>query len=69
MDVVSRDRVVRTLGEVSPVVDALANRQFDNHVKRIRVFVRPGIRDRLSGGRLDDQLLLRAVQATDARLA
>jgi len=51
------------------VVDALANRQFDNHVKRIRVFVRPGIRDRLSGGRLDDQLLLRAVQATDARLA
>lgn len=31
----------RWLGEVSPVVQALASRQFDQYVKRIRIFVHP----------------------------
>lgn len=31
----------RPLGEVSPVVEALAKRQFDDYVKRVRVFLHP----------------------------
>jgi HD superfamily phosphohydrolase len=37
----------RTLGELSPVVHALATRQFDDMVKRVRIFVRPDLRDRV----------------------
>jgi hypothetical protein len=31
----------RSLGEVSPVVRTLARRQFDDYVKRVRIFVHP----------------------------
>jgi HD superfamily phosphohydrolase len=34
-------RRYRWLGEVSPLVQTLATRQFDNYVKRVRVFVAP----------------------------
>jgi HD superfamily phosphohydrolase len=37
----------RRLGDVSPVVQTLAREQFDNYVKRVRVFVHPRIGDRL----------------------
>ena len=47
IDVIARDNTRRTLGEVSPVASALANRQFDNHVKQVRVFVRGELRDQL----------------------
>jgi HD superfamily phosphohydrolase len=47
MDVVSRDGTVRTLGDVSPVASALAQQQFDNQVKRVRVFVRDDLREPL----------------------
>lgn len=33
-----KEDVYRTLAEVSPVVEALAKTQFDDHVKRVRVF-------------------------------
>lgn len=48
MDVVSRRGAVRSLGEVSPVASALADHQFDNHVKRVRLFVREELRGPLS---------------------
>ena len=48
MDVVSRDGSVRYLGDVSPVASALAQQQFDNQVKRVRVFVRGDLRNELS---------------------
>ncbi len=35
------------LGELSPVASTLANQQFDNLVKRVRVFVAPHLRDPL----------------------
>jgi uncharacterized protein len=35
----------RSLRQVSPVVDSLARTQFDEYVKRVRVFVSPAIRD------------------------
>jgi len=41
IDVVGRDHCVHSLGEVSPVASALANRQFDDQVKRVRLFVPP----------------------------
>jgi uncharacterized protein len=47
VDVISRSGTVRTLGDVSPVASALANQQFDNQVKRVRVFVRDDLRDSL----------------------
>ncbi|MCG8648489.1 MAG: HD domain-containing protein [Pirellulales bacterium] len=47
MDVISRDGSVHQLGEVSPVASALANQQFDDHVKRVRVYAREEIRDNL----------------------
>jgi HD superfamily phosphohydrolase len=36
---------LRSLGEISPVVQALATRQFDDFVKRVRIFVHPRLRD------------------------
>jgi uncharacterized protein len=38
-----------TLGELSPVADTLANQQFDHLVKRVRVFVKPELREHLRG--------------------
>ncbi len=43
LDVVHRDGQVRSLREVSPVAAALADHQFDNYVKRVRLFVRPDL--------------------------
>jgi HD superfamily phosphohydrolase len=39
----------RKLGDVSPVVTALARQQFDDYVKRVRVFVHPRLIDDLRG--------------------
>lgn len=36
----------RPLAEVSPVVQTLAKEQFDDYVKRVRVFIAPELRDR-----------------------
>jgi HD superfamily phosphohydrolase len=45
----SKENVYRPLGEVSPVVRALAERQFDDYVKRVRVFVHPRLAAALGG--------------------
>jgi len=37
----------RTLGEISPVVSTLARKQFDDYVKRVRVYVHPKLLDEL----------------------
>ena len=44
VDVIRSDGASRTLGQVSPVASALAERQFDNQVKQVRVFVRGDLR-------------------------
>lgn len=36
----------RPLGDISPVVRTLAEEQFDNYVKRVRIFVHPSIAER-----------------------
>ena len=38
----------RSLGEVSPVVQTLARKQFDDYVKRVRIFVHPDRREALA---------------------
>jgi hypothetical protein len=52
-----RDHRFRQLGEVSPVVQSLATEQFDDLVKRVRIFVAPEWRDAIR--RLDLPSLLR----------
>ncbi len=60
----AKERRYRQLGEVSPVVRTLAKEQFDDYVKRVRIFVHPRIADDLQG--VDDlpELLLTAVERT-----
>ena len=37
----------RSLGEVSPLINTLASRQFDDHVKQVRIFAAPDWADRI----------------------
>lgn len=37
----------RSLGEVSPLINTLASRQFDDHVKQVRIFADPSWDDRI----------------------
>ncbi|MFT5524001.1 MAG: HD superfamily phosphohydrolase [Pirellulaceae bacterium] len=55
----------RWLGDVSPVVQALATKQFDDFVKRVRIFVHPRIREAAS--RLDNivELVVQAANRTE----
>lgn len=46
----------RKLGEVSPLVNTLAQHQFDDHVKQVRVFADPDVASKLHGLNLDDML-------------
>ncbi|NND99315.1 MAG: metal-dependent phosphohydrolase [Pirellulaceae bacterium] len=73
VDVVSRDSVVRALGEVSPVASALARQQFDDQVKRVRVFVRGDLRDMLRDALPSQQawteLLLQTADSTASETA
>jgi len=43
-----KENVYRTLAEISPAVHTLATRQFDDFVKRVRIFVYPGLIEELS---------------------
>ena len=42
----AKERRYRPLSEVSPVVQTLAKKQFDDYVKRVRVFATPEVADR-----------------------
>lgn len=56
----------RPLAEVSPVVRTLAREQFDDYVKRVRLFVHPRIAAAAKGISSLADLVLQAVQRTDA---
>lgn len=47
IDVRQSDGSFRPLGKLSPVVHALATQQFDDMVKRVRIFVRPDLQEPL----------------------
>lgn len=55
----------RSLGDVSPVVRALAEEQFDDYVKRVRVFVHPSLAEDARRLPRIDQMVLEAAEATD----
>jgi HD superfamily phosphohydrolase len=55
----------RPLGEVSPVVRTLAHEQFDDYVKRVRIFAHPRIAAKLSSLDRLPQLVGRAIDRTD----
>ena len=59
-----KQNVYRRLGEVSPVVRTLASEQFDDHVKRVRLFVHPRLATKLE--RLPD-LAERIGEAVESR--
>lgn len=42
-----KEDVYRPLAEVSPVIESLAQRQFDDYVKRVRIFARREVQQRL----------------------
>jgi uncharacterized protein len=44
-----KEDVYRPLHQVSPVVDALARTQFDDYVKRVRIFAHPRLASRIAG--------------------
>ena len=48
VDVIDADGEPRPLSDVSPVTRTLAAEQFDEHVKRVRLFVHPRLRDALN---------------------
>ena len=59
-----KERCYRPLGEVSPVVQTLAQKQFDDYVKRVRVFAHPSVvEDIRSLGELSE-LLPEAIERT-----
>ena len=57
----------RPLGAVSPVVQTLAQKQFDDYVKRVRIFVHPRWIEACRSLTTLDKLVHRAVDETDAR--
>ena len=55
----------RGLGDISPVVRALAREQFDDYVKRVRIFVHSSLRDELAALTDLDRLVDQAITATE----
>ncbi|MCL2119782.1 MAG: hypothetical protein FWH27_15305, partial [Planctomycetaceae bacterium] len=54
-----KERCYRPLEAVSPVVRALAREQFDDHVKRVRVFATPELANQLrENPRFGEQLAI-----------
>jgi len=60
----AKEGVYRLFAEVSPVVETLARRQFDDYVKRVRVFVHPRIASEVRQLASLDTLIREAVDRT-----
>ncbi|MBL6705432.1 MAG: HD domain-containing protein [Planctomycetaceae bacterium] len=54
----------RLLSDVSPVIESLARKQFDDYVKRVRIFASPDIRHQLQDSADFESALRTAVEAT-----
>jgi HD superfamily phosphohydrolase len=60
-----RQKVYRRLDEVSPVVAALARTQFDDIVKRVRIYAHPRVAQELRSVTNLQQILIEAINAVD----
>jgi HD superfamily phosphohydrolase len=58
-----KERCYRKLGDVSPVVKTLARQQFDDYVKRVRIFAHPRVAGALSDLEQLPELVAEAVDA------
>jgi HD superfamily phosphohydrolase len=58
----AKERCYRRLGEVSPVVRTLAREQFDDYVKRVRIFSHPRIAAAIGGLKNFAELLTVAIE-------
>jgi HD superfamily phosphohydrolase len=63
-----KENVFRPLQQVSPVVDSMARTQFDDSVKRVRVFVHPAVRERVSPQFSLDEAIEEAYAVAQANL-
>jgi HD superfamily phosphohydrolase len=61
----SKEGCYRQLGDISPVVRTLADQQFDDFVKRVRIFVHPNLAADASSLADSKPLLREAIEATD----
>lgn len=59
----SKESCYRPLGEISPVVQTLAQRQFDDYVKRVRILAHPRIAQLFSGIDKLEVLVSKAAQS------
>jgi HD superfamily phosphohydrolase len=57
-----RENRFRSLEEISPVVKALAREQFDDYVKRVRIFAHPDVVESLRAVRALPDMILRAME-------
>jgi predicted nucleotidyltransferase len=62
----AKERRYRSLGDVSPVVRALAKEQFDDYVKRVRVFAHPRVAAELRDSPRLAELLAEAISRADS---
>ncbi len=60
-----KEQRYRSLGEVSPVVRTLAREQFDDYVKRVRIFVHPRVAPALRGLENLAELVNQAIHLTE----
>jgi HD superfamily phosphohydrolase len=60
-----KENQYRSLGDVSPVVQTLARQQFDDYVKRVRIFVHPDLASELRSFSGIQQAVLEAVHRLD----
>jgi HD superfamily phosphohydrolase len=63
-----KEDVFRPLTDVSPVVESMARTQFDDSVKRVRVFVHPDVRGRIPADLSLDDALQAAYDRSQANL-
>ncbi len=61
----TKESLYRPLAEVSPVVKTLATHQFDDYVKRVRVYLSPRVRALMKERTNITEPLLRAIEKTD----
>ena len=62
-----KEQVYRPLSEVSPVVRALAQEQFDHYVKRVRLFGAPHVAPKVRGLAHLRDLILKAIETSNSR--
>ena len=61
----AKEKLWRTLGDVSPMVKTLATTQFDDHVKSVRLFVAPDLRSDLDAVENLNEILESAISVVE----